>query len=184
MELLGQRRSSVRLRTTTRRRWYDGPLVVRLDAGGLFIEGARSTARVELALPPGVPARVRLRTGDVTLWGASGALDLDTGRGQIAARDLGPDPSAPPGENAPTSVLARATGGPVNLHLRAQPDRVEVDAGGNVALVVPHGCYHVQATAARGAPVVEVAQGDGPLLRLVSRTGSVRIAADAGPAPI
>lgn len=189
VELSGQRRSSVRLRTTTRTHWRDRPLVVRHDAGCLSIDGPRSTARVELALPPDLTVRVRLRDGDITLWGASGTLELLTQRGQVTGRDLGPEPPAAGNELAagmsgPTTISAQASDGAINLHLRAEPGSVEATARGNVVVVLPRGSYHVDAAAGQGAPLVEVEQGAGPPLRLASRAGSVRVTPDTGPLPI
>ncbi len=190
LELSGQSRSSIRLRTTTRKRWYDRPLTVHEDGGTLRVAGPRSHARVELGLPPATGVSARLRTGDVTLWGASGALELVTGRGLIAGRDLGADgPSgkgagALPAGSAATSIVARVEDGTVRIHLRAVPTAVDIVAGGHVALVLPPGTYAVQTEAGAGRPVVEVEQGDGPLLRVVSRAGTVRVVSDAGALPI
>ncbi len=189
VELSGQRRSTVRLRTTTRSRWRDRPLSVRHDDGCLSIDGLRSAARIELALPPNLAVRVRLRDGDITLWGASGTLSLSTDRGQVTGRDLGAEPPAaadelaahPPG---PSAITAHARTGAISLHLRTSPASVDAAAAGNVVVVLPRGSYRVDASAATGEPLVEVEQGAGPPLRLSSSAGTVRVMPDAGPLPI
>lgn len=186
VELAGQQRATVRLRTTARTRWWDRPVGVQVEAGRMTVGGRRTTARVELALPHGMPVRVRLRRGDVTLWGASGRLDLATGDGQVAGRDIGDAgdigdtaPAAPPA----TSVLVRAPRGPVRLHLRSRPAGVDVVARDEVAVVVPAGGYDVQARAAVGAPEIDDAlttAAAGPTLHVESRRRTVRVVADAG----
>jgi hypothetical protein len=106
-------------------------------------------------------------TGDLTLWGADGDLDLTVGTGILAGREL-----------AASSVRARAGDGEINLHFRAVPAAVDARCGrGSVLLVVPAGRYRLS-TEAGSSTDVEVTVDDDPaaLPQLVAATSSGRVA--------
>lgn len=125
-------------------RFRDGTLTITTRCGGLrAVLRCRSDLQVDA--PPEVDVAVRTDAGDVDLRGLSGRADIETGSGDIRTHRL-----------EPITVKASTSAGNVSLDLFGQPARTEVHSdAGNVAVTVPYGPYHVDATTHAGTVKVE-----------------------------
>lgn|GEM_PF-3099419 len=173
-------RADARVDLTVRRRV--GRTLPRLTVadGTLRLEGEASEARLRLRLPPATPARVELRSGEISLWGAAGDLVLVTETATIAAREL-----------SGAEVTARSAGGDISLHFTDQPRRLAVTGGrGAITVVLPDGRYAVEIEAADPASPTRVDVDTDPAapsaILIRSHSGQVRVGTPAtgGTVPI
>src|SRR5690606_17059175 len=132
----------------------DPQISERLDGGTLRVASRcpgltfdRCDIAYELVVPADGPVRADVDSGDVTVSGVSGRLDLHADSGDVTATDL-----------TSTEVNATTDSGDVELGFRRAPTRVQADAdSGDVTVRVPKGTrYRVDGTTGSGSRDVEV----------------------------
>ncbi len=100
---------------------------------------------LELEIPAGATIEADVGSGDLTLDGLGGDLDLRTGSGDVVGRAL-------------TSVVVFVQGGSgdVDLELDAVPDEVDLHTGsGDVRLVLPDAAYAITSDSGSGDVIIE-----------------------------
>jgi hypothetical protein len=143
---------------------------IKARADALHISARR--VRLILDLPAEVAVDVRLKTGDITSWGAGNPLTLQAAPGRVIGREL-----------SAARVQARADH--VSLHFAAPPESV-VLRGDSVVLTVPPGPYAIDApdgaevTAERAAADA----GGSAVGRLVVAGADVQVLAAEPPLPL
>lgn len=134
----------------------------RWGKDSLLIRARR--ARLQIDLPPGIGATVKLDRGEITSWGAGGELDLVVRAGGVTCREL-----------RASVVNVRAPN--VSLHFAAAPVRVEVDAD-RVVVALPASAYAVSAP---DASEITVSQDEAAACVVIVRAAQARVLAAADP---
>src|SRR4051794_36464806 len=158
----------------------DGVLAIRVDCGRF---GPGCSDDLDLTVPPGVErTSVDADSGDVSVSGMRGTVDLRADSGDVDAADITGTLtlSADSGDVSASGVRAddvkaSADSGDVDLALVAPPRRASASAdSGDVSVDVPAGRYHVVADADSGDVSVE------GLLRDDTAASNIDAHADSG----
>jgi hypothetical protein len=168
---------------------YGQPAITqRVDGDTLFLHAdcgfwglTRCSADYTVQAPADVSVRVHTSSGNVTVDGVRGRMDLSTSSGDIDVRDTAGAFSARTGSGSITAigldsadVRARTGSGGVELEFRQPPRRVNASTGsGDVDVAVSgHDRYAVTGHTGSGDRVVEVIQDPGADRSIRAVTGS------------
>lgn len=141
----------------------DGGRVSLVDECSFSLFGDCSTSW-DLALPQGTPVRVRTTSGDISVDGLDGDLEVDTTSGDVIG-----------GVFSAKRVTVTATSGDVDLRLSTAPESVVVTStSGSIRLVLPNDgtAYAVQVSTAAGDVTNELVNAPGATHRIVVETTS------------
>ncbi|MBK9477204.1 MAG: DUF4097 family beta strand repeat protein [Tetrasphaera sp.] len=141
----------------------DGERVSLVDECSFSLFGDCSTSW-DLALPQGTPVRVRTTSGDISVDGLDGDLEVDTTSGDVIG-----------GVFSAKRVTVTATSGDVDLRLSTAPESVVVTStSGSIRLVLPNDgtAYAVQVSTAAGDVTNELVNAPGATHRIVVETTS------------
>lgn len=136
---------------------------VRLDSDCMaLVFGNSCSVKWILNVPRGTTIRSRSDAGDVALTGVDGALGIDTGSGDIVARDV----------RSPR-VRLHTGAGDVDLRLASAPRAVRTETGsGDVRVLAPGGPYAVTVETGSGDQDVDVPTDPGSSRTMRAQTGS------------
>ncbi|GAA3705609.1 hypothetical protein GCM10022224_083840 [Nonomuraea antimicrobica] len=142
--------TAVRVVETLRWRGDDKPVPEHnVEAGELFLTyECRGNCSVdyEIEVPKGLHLDLRAGSGNLTLRGLSGPLELDLGSGDADAAGL-----------TGKKVFAKSGSGNVELEFLAAPESTELDTGsGDITLDVPDGAYAVKSDMGSGDSNISV----------------------------
>ncbi len=141
----------------------DGGRVSLIDECVFSLFGDCSTSW-DLAVPEGTPVSVRTTSGDISVGGLEGDLEVDTTSGDVIAGGI-----------SAKRVTLTSTSGDVDLRLSAAPASVVVTStSGSIRLVVPDDgtAYAVRVTTASGDVINDLVDSPGATHRLVIETTS------------
>ncbi|TMS00104.1 DUF4097 family beta strand repeat-containing protein [Nonomuraea basaltis] len=121
----------------------------------------------KIEIPKGLPVDLESGSGNITLRGLTGDIEVRVGSGDVDASEL-----------AGKKVVAEAGSGNVELKYTAAPDSAQVKVGsGDAVLNVPDGAYDVKTDVGSGDETVSVkADGSSPRkISLTSGSGDVSV---------
>lgn len=124
----------------------------------------------KIEIPKGLAVDLESGSGDATLRGLAGELNVHVGSGDLDAADL-----------AGKKIVAEAGSGSVELKYTAVPDSAELQAGsGDIVLRVPDGAYDVKTQVGSGDANVSVKKDSSSPHKISLKTGSGDVTVSAG----
>ncbi|WP_431934090.1 DUF4097 family beta strand repeat-containing protein [Nonomuraea jabiensis] len=124
----------------------------------------------KIEIPKGLAVDLNSGSGDVTLRGLTGELNVNVGSGDLDAADL-----------AGKKVVAEAGSGKVELKYTAAPDSAELQTGsGDIVLRVPDGAYDVKTQVGSGDANVSVKKDSSSPHKISLKAGSGDVTVSAG----
>ncbi|MFG6190812.1 DUF4097 family beta strand repeat-containing protein [Nonomuraea sp. JJY05] len=168
---------SIRVTETLRWRGDDKPKPEHSVEGGALLMSYDCPSNMgscsvdyKIEIPKGLAVDLDSGSGDVTLRGLAGELNVRVGSGDMDAADL-----------AGKKVVAEAGSGNVELKYTAAPDSAELQAGsGDIVLRVPDGAYDVKSQVGSGDINVSVKKDSSSPHKISLKAGSGDVTVSAG----
>ncbi|WP_188196449.1 DUF4097 family beta strand repeat-containing protein [Nonomuraea sp. SYSU D8015] len=143
----------------------------KVEGGVLFVDydcpsnWGRCSVDYKVEIPKGLPVDLDSGSGNLTLRGLTGDINVHVGSGDVDASGL-----------AGKTVVAETGSGNVELGYTAAPESAKIEAGsGDITLNVPDGAYDVSTDTGSGDVEVSVKRDDASPRKISLASGSGNI---------
>lgn len=167
------------IRVVETHRWSgdDKPQAQHKVEGGVLIvdydcpsNWGRCSVDYKVEIPKGLPVDLDSGSGNLTLRGLTGDIEVFVGSGDVDASDL-----------AGKKVVAEAGSGNIELKYTAAPDSAKIEVGsGNIVLNVPDGAYDVSTDTGSGDANVKVKTDNSSPHKISLASGSGDVSVQPG----